>query len=79
MKFEDSPFHRSPIPPQTEGGCLVTFPDLPRFLADAAPFEESTGQAREAFQAWAMAETKVKEGSHPASVISHGILLIYGV
>lgn len=56
MKFEDYPFHLSPIPPEEGGGTLVTFPDLPGCLADGSSVEEAIAQARDAFQAWAAAE-----------------------
>ena len=58
MKFEDYPIEVSPLPTEEGGGYLVTFPDLPGCTADGSTIEAAVvPEARDAFAAWAMAET----------------------
>ena len=39
MKFEDYPFHISPIPADERGGYMVSFLDLPGCIADGNTIE----------------------------------------
>ncbi|MCY3813435.1 MAG: toxin-antitoxin system HicB family antitoxin [Gammaproteobacteria bacterium] len=64
MKFEDYPIEVSPLPTEEGGGYLVTFPDLPGCIADGSTIEAAVSEARDAFAAWAMAET-VDQGRLP--------------
>ena len=65
MKFEDYPIHIDPIPEDEGGGYLVTIPDLPGCVADAETIDTAIAEARDAFEAWAMAEREDK-GDLPA-------------
>lgn len=65
MKFEDYPVHISPIPADEGGGYMVSFPDLPGCIADGNTIYEAIIEARDAFDAWAMAEREDK-GELPA-------------
>ena len=65
MKFEDYPVHISPIPADEGGGYMVSFPDLPGCIADGNTIDEAIIEARDAFDAWAMAEREDK-GELPA-------------
>ena len=47
------------------GGYLVTMPDLPRCMADGETIDATLAEARDAFEAWAMAEREDK-GELPA-------------
>ena len=60
MKFEDYPIEVSPLPTDEGGGYLVTFPDLPGCIADGSTIEAAVSEARDAFAAWATAETSDK-------------------
>ena len=60
MKFEDYPVHISPIPADEGGGCMVSFPDLPGCIADGNTIDEAILEARDAFDAWVMAEREDK-------------------
>jgi len=64
MKFEDYPIHLTPIPSEEGGGYMVTVPDLPGCVADGDTIEQALEEARDAFQAWTMAEQEDK-GSIP--------------
>ena len=65
MKFEDYSINIAPIPPDEGGGYLVTFPDLPGCVADGETIDEAVAEARDAFDAWAMAEQEDR-GDLPA-------------
>ena len=65
MKFEDYPLNITPIPDDEGGGYLVTVPDLPGCVADGESIDEAIAEARDALNAWAMAEVEDK-GSLPA-------------
>ena len=56
MKFEDYPIHIEPIPRDEGGGYMVTFPDLPGCIADGETIDAAVSEARDAFDAWTMAE-----------------------
>ena len=56
MKFEDFPINVSPIPIDKGGGYMVSFPDLPGCIADGDSIDEAIVEARDAFDAWVMAE-----------------------
>lgn len=56
MKFEDYPINVSPIPTDEGGGYMVSFPDLPGCIADGDSIDEAIVEARDAFDAWIMAE-----------------------
>ena len=60
MKFEDYSLDISPIPKEEGGGFLVTISDLPGCVADGETMEEAIAEARDAFQAWTMAELEDK-------------------
>jgi len=60
MKFEDYPIHLTPIPSEEGGGYMVTVPDLPGCVADGDTIEQALEEARDAFQAWTMAEQEDK-------------------
>ncbi len=60
MKFEDYPMNIAPLPKDEEGGYLVTFPDLAGCIADGETINEAISEARDAFEAWAMAEMEDK-------------------
>lgn len=65
MKFEDYSVHISPIPADEGGGYMISFPDLPGCIADGNTIDEAIIEARDAFDAWAMAEREDK-GELPA-------------
>ena len=65
MKFEDYPVHISPVPADEGGGYMVSFPDLPGCIADGNTIDEAIIEARDAFDAWVMAEREDK-GELPA-------------
>ena len=65
MRFEDYAINIAPLPAEEGGGYLVTLPDLPGCIADGENIDEAVAQARDAFNAWAMAEMEDK-GSLPA-------------
>ena len=60
MKFEDYPINIGPIPDDESGGYLVSFPDLPGCIADGETIDEAISEARDAFNAWIMAEQEDK-------------------
>ena len=64
MNFEDYPININPIPGDEGGGYLASFPDLPGCIADGDSVEEAISEARDAFEAWIMAESEDK-GSLP--------------
>ncbi len=65
MKFEDYAINIDPIPEDEGGGYLVTMPDLPGCMADGETIDVALTEARDAFEAWAMAEQEDK-GELPA-------------
>ena len=65
MKFEDYAINIDPIPEDEGGGYLVTMPDLPGCMADGETIDAALAEARDAFEAWAMAEREDK-GELPA-------------
>ena len=65
MRFEDYPINIAPIPEDEGGGYMVTIPDLPGCIADAETIDDAVAEARDAFNAWAMAEREDK-GDLPA-------------
>ena len=56
MKFENYSINVSPIPADEGGGYMVSFPDLPGCIADGNTVDEALVEARDAFNAWVMAE-----------------------
>ena len=56
MRFEDYSLTVTPLPEDDGGGYLVLIPDLPGCMADGATIDEAVDEARDAFEAWAMAE-----------------------
>ena len=56
MRFEDYAINIAPLPAEEGGGYLVTLPDLPGCVADGETIDEAVAEARDAFDAWAMAE-----------------------
>lgn len=64
MKFEDYPI--APLSKEEGGGYLVTFPDLVGCIADGQTIDEAINEAKDAFQAWSMAEIADK-GKLPKS------------
>ena len=71
MKFEDYPVHISPVPADDGGGYMVSFPDLPGCIADGNTIDEAIIEARDAFDAWVMAEREDK-GALPAPTTCSG-------
>ena len=65
MRFEDYPITLSPIPEDEGGGYMVTIPDLPGCVADGETVEVAVAEARDAFEAWTMAEQE-DSGALPA-------------
>ena len=65
MRFEDYPITLSPIPADEGGGYMATIPDLPGCVADGETVEEAVAEARDAFEAWTMAEQE-DSGALPA-------------
>ena len=65
MRFEDYPINIAPIPEDEGGGYMVTIPDLPGCIADVETIDDAVAEARDAFNAWAMAEREDK-GDLPA-------------
>ena len=65
MKFEDYPITLSPIPQDEGGGYMVTIPDLPGCFAAGETVEEAIAEARDAFEAWTIAERE-DAGTLPA-------------
>ena len=65
MKFEDYSINITPIPEDEGGGFMVTFPDLPGCVADGETIDVAVAEARDAFDAWAMAEREDR-GDLPA-------------
>ena len=65
MRFEDYPITLSPIPEDEGGGYMVTIPDLPECIADGETVEEAIAEARDAFEAWTIAERE-DAGTLPA-------------
>ena len=62
MRFEDYAINIAPLPAEEGGGYLVTIPDLPGCIADGETIDEAVGEARDAFNAWAMVEMEDKGG-----------------
>ena len=62
MRFEDHAINIAPLPAEEGGGYLVTLPDLPGCIADGETIDDTVAEARDAFNAWAMAETEDKGG-----------------
>ncbi len=62
MNFEDYAINVSPLPAEEGGGFMVSIPDLPGCIADGATIDEAISEARDAFEAWAMAEREEKGG-----------------
>ena len=60
MKFEDYPINIAPIPDSEGGGYMISFPDLPGCIADGDSMDEAIAEARDAFDAWVMAEQEDK-------------------
>ena len=60
MRFEDYPVSINPLPEEDGGGFLVILPDLPGCMADGDTVEEAIAEARDAFEAWTMAEMEDK-------------------
>ena len=60
MKFEDYPINVHPVPEDEGGGFLVSVPDLPGCIADGETVDEALAEARDAFDAWVMAEKEDK-------------------
>ena len=56
MKFEDYPINVHPVPEDEGGGFMVSVPDLPGCIADGETLDEALAEARDAFDAWVMAE-----------------------
>ena len=56
MRFEEYSLTVTPLPADEGGGYLVIIPDLPGCMADGATIDEAIDEARDAFQAWMMAE-----------------------
>ena len=65
MKFEDYPINVHPVPEDEGGGFMVSVPDLPGCIADGETIDEAIAEARDAFDAWVMAEMEDK-GRLPA-------------
>lgn len=65
MRFEDYPITLSPIPEDEGSGYMVTIPDLPGCVADGETVEEAIAEARDAFEAWTIAERE-DAGTLPA-------------
>lgn len=65
MRFEDYAINIAPLAEEEGGGYLVTVPDLPGCIADGETIDEAVAEARDAFNAWAMAEMEDK-GDLPA-------------
>ena len=65
MRFEDYAINIAPLPAEEGGGYLVTLPDLPGCMADGETIDDAVAEARDAFNAWAMAEMEDK-GDLPA-------------
>lgn len=65
MKFEDYPINVHPVPEDEGGGFMVSLPDLPGCIADGETVDEAIAEARDAFDAWVMAENEDK-GRLPA-------------
>ena len=65
MRFEDYPITLSPLPQDEGGGYMVTIPDLPGCIADGETVEEAIAEARDAFEAWTIAEQE-DAGTLPA-------------
>ena len=65
MRFEDYAINIAPLPAEEGGGYLVTLPDLPGCMADGETIDDAVAEARDAFNAWAMAEMEDK-GNLPA-------------
>lgn len=51
-KFEDYPFHITPLPKREGGGYVITFPDLPGCMSDGETAAEALEMGRDAFNAW---------------------------
>ena len=64
MNFEDYAINVSPLPAEEGGGFMASIPDLPGCIADGATIDEAIAEARDAFDAWTMAEREDK-GSLP--------------
>ena len=60
MRLENYAIRIEPLPDEDGGGFLVTVPDLPGCMADGETVEQAIAEARDAFQAWAMAERQDK-------------------
>ena len=65
MKFEDYPINVHPVSEDEGGGFMVSVPDLPGCIADGETVGEALAEARDAFDAWVMAEEEDK-GRLPA-------------
>ena len=65
MRFEDYAVNIAPLPAEEGGGYLVTLPDLPGCIADGETIDDAVAEARDAFNAWAMAEME-DQGSLPS-------------
>jgi len=62
MRFEDFAINIAPLPAEEGGGYLVTLPDLPGCIADGETIDDAVAEARDAFNAGAMAEMEDKGG-----------------
>ena len=62
MRFEDYAINIAPLPAEEGGDYLVTLPDLPGCIADGETIDDAVAEARDAFNAWAMAEMEDKGG-----------------
>ena len=56
MKFEDYSINLSIIPNDEGGGYMASIPDCPGCIADGNTISEVIAEARDAFEAWSMAE-----------------------
>ena len=70
MEFEDYPINLTPIPSEEGGGYMVTVPDLPGCVADGDTIKRALEEARDAFQAWTMAEQEDKGSVPPPKTYS---------
>ena len=61
MNFEDYPIIISPLSDEEGGGFLVTFPDLAGCVADGDTIDQAVVEAKDAFEAWKMAQKDDKD------------------
>ena len=62
MRFDDYGINIASLPAENGGGWLVTLPDLPGCIAEGETIDEAVAEARDAFDAWAMAEDVRNDG-----------------